>query len=79
MDLSIIKEEIPKVNVKTEKVDIPQSTSKQKPSNKIQQQTNPTKNMNFTPHNYQNTDFSKYHNQSKESVNIAQRLQKVIL
>lgn len=47
--------------------------------NKDSTSQNPTnkskKNHNFKPHNYGNTDFTKYHNQSKDVLYIAKRLQ----
>lgn len=54
----------------------------QSPSTSSSTQT-PTNNSNtnhkFKPHNYGNTNFSKYHNQSKDVLYIAKRLQKVII
>lgn len=42
----------------------------------ITNNSNQNKN-NFKPHNYGNTDFTKFHNQSKDVLYIAKRLQKV--
>ncbi|XP_025192206.1 exosome component 10 isoform X1 [Melanaphis sacchari] len=38
---------------------------------------NSRQNTNFKPHKYENTDFTKFHNQSKDVMLIAKRLQKV--
>lgn len=68
-----MKQEVPKVVVKEEeKMDdvIMKSSTSQCPTN------NSIKN-NFKPHNYENTDFTKFHNQSKDVLYIAKRLQKV--
>lgn len=67
--------EIPKVVIKEEKIDeniLIKSSTGQCPTN-----SNSSKNNNFKPHNYGNTDFTKYHNQSKDVIHIAKRLQKV--
>lgn len=47
------------------------SSTTQNPTN------NSRKNNNFIPHKYETTDFAKYHNQSKETLLISKRLQKV--
>lgn len=68
-----MKPEVPKVVVKEEKIDddiIMESSTSQCPTNNL------SKN-NFKPHNYGNTDFTKFHNQSKDVLYIAKRLQKV--
>ncbi|XP_050536881.1 exosome component 10 [Daktulosphaira vitifoliae] len=66
IDLTIVKEETPKPDISTKVVkslDTPNiaEVSSKKP--------------NFTPHNYSNTNFSKFHNQSKDVLFIAKRLQ----
>lgn len=52
------------------------STS-QNPTN-TNKHMNSKKNNNFKPHNYGDTDFSRYHNQSKDVLYIAKRLQQVL-
>jgi hypothetical protein len=70
-----MKQEVQMTLIKKEKIDdqlsSAASSSTQKPAN------NSSKNNNFKPHNYENTDFSIYHNQSKDVLYIAKRLQKV--
>uniref|UniRef100_A0A2S2QFR5 Exosome complex component 10 homolog n=1 Tax=Sipha flava TaxID=143950 RepID=A0A2S2QFR5_9HEMI len=71
---SNMKQEVQMTLIKKEKIDdqlsSAASSSTQKPAN------NSSKNNNFKPHNYENTDFSIYHNQSKDVLYIAKRLQK---
>lgn len=68
------KQEVLSTLTKKEKIEDQSSSassSTQNPTN------NSSKNSNFKPHNYGNTDFSVYHNQSKDVLYIAKRLQKV--
>lgn len=39
--------------------------------------TSSNKNNNFKPHDYGNTDFTKYHNRTKDVIHIAKRFQQV--
>lgn len=67
--------EIPNV-IKTENKIEDQPSNMSSTSNNNPNQKNKNNN-NFKPHNYGNTNFEKYHNQSKEVQLIAKRLQQV--
>lgn len=73
-DLTNVKQEDPVLEIKKEK-------NEDQPSKNDSISRNPTnksnKNNNFKPHNYANTDFTKYHNQSKDILYISKRLQQV--
>lgn len=71
----IVKNEIPEAIIKEENIE-DQLSSMSSTSHNNQAQ-NSKKNNNFKPHNYGNTDFTKYHNQSKDVLYIAKRLQQV--
>jgi len=68
------EQKLPKSIVKEEKIESQSShmsSSSHKPTN------NSTKKNNFKPHNYGDTDFTKYHNQSKDILFITKQLQQV--
>lgn len=72
-DVSNVKKDVSNTIIREIKIeDRSSSTSSttQNPSN------NSRKNNNFKPHNYETTDFAKFHNQSKEALLISKRLQK---
>lgn len=75
-DLTNVKQKDPVLEIKEEKnEDQPSksnSTTSRSPTNKSN-----NKNNNFKSHNYANIDFTKYHNQSKDILYIAKRLQQV--
>lgn len=76
MKQELPKQELPKPEIKKEKVvnDLPAKSSTGANSNSL---SNSSKKSNFVPHNYGSTDFTKYHNQSKDVLYIAKRLQQV--
>jgi len=73
---SKVKQEITKPVIKEEEIEDQPPTNNSTSYNS----TNiANKNKNFKPHNYGSTDFTKYHNQSKDVLYIAKRLQQVKL
>lgn len=71
----IVKKEIPKAIKKEENNEDQLSSMSSTSHNNPAQSSN--NNSNFKPHDYGNTDFTKYHNQSKDVLYIAKRLQQV--
>lgn len=77
VDLTNEKQEIPKLIKVEEKIEDQLKNTSSSTSHNAKHNSN--KNSNFKPHNYGNTDFTKYHNQSKDVLYIAKRLQQVNL
>lgn len=77
VDLTNVKEKTPELIKIEEKIEDQLKNASSSTSHKAKNNSN--KNSNFKPHNYSNTDFTKYHNQSKDILYIAKRLQQVNL
>lgn len=75
--VSDVKQEIPKPVIIKENIEEQHSNLSSNSHNQHNSKNIVNNKSEFKPHNYGNTDFSKYHNQSKDVLYIAKRLQQV--